>query len=115
MMIGADGGSPDPILGEDGGLIPVPTVPLDAVTLTARGLTIATRPDFDTVAGTSWTPMTVTLDATSRWHIVGHNATPATQEDILRALGAVTSLAIRGGWSNNMEQGCIDNIYFGSK
>jgi hypothetical protein len=99
-----------PMVADAGAARPVPT---DAVWIGSRGITIAARPDFDAEAGITWTSMSVTLDVTSHWHIDGAAETPATQEDIQRVLKDVTSIAIRGGWSGNSEEGCIDNVYFG--
>ncbi len=63
--------------------------------------------------GTKWTPYSVTISAEAGWqHRV--SKVPATEEELKAVLSNVTSLSIRGEYSDGPDRGCLDNVYFGT-
>jgi hypothetical protein len=81
------------------------------------GFVIGAPPDNNATAATDWTPLSVTLDTTSGWSIAQPDggAVLATEDDIRRVLSNINLFNIRGEWSTDPEEACIDNIVFGAR
>jgi hypothetical protein len=81
------------------------------------GFVIGAPPDNNATAATLWTSLSVTLDTSSAWTypLPDGGTALATEDDVRRVLSALNLFNIRGEWSRDEDEGCIDNIAFGAR
>ena len=85
------------------------------VILNGGGLSVVNNMRF--APGLDWTPYSFTLDDTSGWTIddqAGGHGPAATEAELRQVLKSLTSLRIRGEFvDGDLDQACLDNVYFG--